>query len=67
MNIEQLRDLSAEELRARDQELREERLNLRFQHATRKLENTDRLPQVKQEIARVLTVLRERELAGTAQ
>lgn len=67
MNIEQLRDLSAEELRARDLELREERLNLRFQHATRQLESTARLPQVKQEIARVLTVLRERELAGTGQ
>lgn len=67
MNTEQMRDLSADELQAREMELREEMLNLRFQNATKQLENTARLPQVKREIARVLTVLRERDLAGTGQ
>jgi large subunit ribosomal protein L29 len=64
MSTEALRELSKDELSAREQELREELFNLRFQHATRQLDNTARIPQVKKEIARVLTVLRERELAG---
>ena len=67
MNTEQMRDLSADELQAREMELREEMLNLRFQNATKQLENTARLPLVKREIARVLTLLRERDLAGTGQ
>ncbi len=62
MSVKALRDLSREELRAKEMELRQELFNLRFQHATRQLENTTRIPQVRKEIARVLTVLREREL-----
>ncbi|HSH68908.1 MAG: 50S ribosomal protein L29 [Deferrisomatales bacterium] len=67
MNTEQLRELSADELLAKEEGLREEEFNLRFQHATRQLENTARLPQVKREIARVRTLLRERDLAGAGQ
>ena len=67
MNTEDMRELSADELKARELELREELFNLRFQHATRQLDNTARMPQVKREIGRVLTVLRERDLAGDAQ
>jgi len=67
MNTEQLRELSADELLVKEEGLRQEMFNLRFQHATRQLENTARLPQVKREVARVLTVLRERELAGAGQ
>ena len=63
MSLDALRDLSGEELRTKEMELREELFNLRFQHATRQLENTARIPLVKKEIARVLTVLRERELS----
>ncbi|MEW6487709.1 MAG: 50S ribosomal protein L29 [Thermodesulfobacteriota bacterium] len=64
MSAKELRDLSSEELRAKEAELRQELFNLRFQHATRQLENTARIPAAKREMARVLTVLRERELAG---
>lgn len=64
MSAKELRELSSEELRAKEAELRQELLNLRFQHATRQLENTARIPAAKGEMARVLTVLRERELAG---
>jgi large subunit ribosomal protein L29 len=64
MSIEDLRELSRQELLAREMELREELFNFRFQHATRQLENTARIPQVKREIARVLTILREREPAS---
>ena len=62
MNTKELRDLSREELIAREKELRQELLNLRFQHATRQLENTARMADAKRDVARVLTVLREREL-----
>jgi large subunit ribosomal protein L29 len=51
-----------DELCTKEGELRQELLNLRFQHATRQLENTARVPAVRREIARVLTLLREREL-----
>ena len=57
-----LRDLSAEEIHGRVAELREELFNLRFQQATRQLTNTDRLRQVRKDIARVLT--RRTELQG---
>ncbi len=64
MNTKELRELTAEELRAREGELRQELFNLRFQHATRQLENTARMAQARRDMARVLTVLRERELGG---
>lgn len=64
MSASELRQLSSDELRAKEAELRQELFNLRFQHATRQLENTARIPAAKREMARVLTVLRERELAG---
>ena len=62
MSTKEFRDLSMDELCTKEGELRQELLNLRFQHATRQLENTARMPAVRREIARVLTVLREREL-----
>jgi len=57
-----LRGLSDEELRQRERELREELFNLRFQHSLGQLTNTARISQVKREIARIKTILREREL-----
>ena len=62
MSTKELRGLSIEELRGKQGELRQELLNLRFQHATRQLENTARLSAAKREVARVATILREREL-----
>ncbi len=62
MSTKELRDLSSEELRTKEGELRQELLNLRFQHATRQLENTARLSEARREVARVATILREREL-----
>jgi len=59
----ELRDLSMEELRQKEQDLTAELFNLKFQHATGQLENTERLPQVRKDLARVKTILRERELA----
>lgn len=64
MSVSDLRELSDEELVEALAEAKEERFNLRFQVATNQLDNTARLKTVKQEIARILTVMRERELAG---
>ena len=57
-----LRELTEEELTTRLRESKEELFNLRFQMATGQLTNNRRLRVVRHEIARVYTVLREREL-----
>jgi large subunit ribosomal protein L29 len=58
----ELRELSDDELIERLRESKEELFNLRFQMATGQMSNNRRLRVVRQEIARVYTVLREREL-----
>ena len=58
----ELRELTGEELAERLRESKEELFNLRFQMATGQLNNNRRLRTVRQEIARIYTVLREREL-----
>lgn len=62
--VRELRDLSDAELLERVESLKEELFNLRFQLATGQLDNPMRIKQVRHEIARILTVLRERELAA---
>jgi len=59
---EELRQLDDDELENRLAEYRRELLNLRFQLATGQLDNVARLPQVRRDVARVLTVLRERDI-----
>ncbi|KQY60107.1 50S ribosomal protein L29 [Aeromicrobium sp. Root495] len=58
----ELRGLGAEALEEKLREAKEELFNLRFQNATGQLDNTARLKTVRREIARIYTVLREREL-----
>jgi large subunit ribosomal protein L29 len=58
----ELRELDDDELENRLAEHRRELLNLRFQLATGQLDNSSRLPQVRRDLARVLTVLRERDI-----
>lgn len=58
----ELRELGDDELENRLAESRRELLNLRFQLATGQLDNVARIPQVRREVARVLTVLRERDI-----
>jgi large subunit ribosomal protein L29 len=62
-----LRDLNDTELEHRLGETKEELFNLRFQNATGQLDNIARLPQVRREIARIETLLREREIAAAEQ
>ena len=58
----ELRGLGAEELASRLKEAKEELFNLRFQVATGQLDNNRRLQLVRRDIARIYTVMREREL-----
>ena len=60
MKANELRDLSVEELGRKATELSQELFNLRFQLHTGHLENSARIPQVRREIARVKTVLRQK-------
>lgn len=60
--IREIRDLGDAELLERVESLKEELFNLRFQLATGQLDNPMRIKQVRHEIARILTVVREREL-----
>jgi large subunit ribosomal protein L29 len=59
---DELRELRDEELRSRLRESKEELFNLRFQMATGQLDNNRRLRDVRHDIARIYTILREREL-----
>ena len=62
MKIEKVRNLSEAELTAEELKLKKELFNLRFQHVTGQLENPIRMKDLKRDIARVKTVLREQEL-----
>ena len=63
----ELRELNDTELEHRLGEAKEELFNLRFQNATGQLDNVSRLPQVRREVARIETLLREREITAAEQ
>jgi large subunit ribosomal protein L29 len=56
-----MRDMSPDEIRTRLQELREELFNLRFRNAMKQLDNPLKIREGRREMARLLTVLREKE------
>ena len=60
--VQELNGLTTDKLLDREKELKEQLFNLRFQLATGQLENTASLKQVRKDIARVKTVLRQQEL-----
>ena len=62
----ELRELTDEELTVRVREAKEELFNLRFQAATGQLESHGRLNAVRKDIARIYTIMRERELGISA-
>ena len=64
MKVEDIRAKSNEELLQELTSLKEELFKLRFQHSTNQLENPAQIAFVKKDIARVMTVIRERELAA---
>ena len=63
----ELRELNDTELEHRLGEAKEELFNLRFQNATGQLDNISRIPQVRREVARIETLLREREITAAEQ
>ena len=62
MKIEELRKLSVEELNQKIKESKEELFNLRFQQATGNLEKPARLRELRKQVAKMKTIIREREL-----
>ena len=61
MKSPELRSLGVDELKAKLVEQRKELFNLRFQHATAQLEKTATIPATRKSIARILTILKEKE------
>jgi large subunit ribosomal protein L29 len=66
MQAEEIRDLTAEEILSRIAELEEERFRLRFRSATETLEDPLRFRVIRKDIARMKTILREREATRSA-
>ena len=64
MKASEIRELTAEELSAKLGELKKDLFNLRLQLATNQLDNPVRIAEVKKDIARVKTIIREQQLAG---
>ncbi|MFC0234556.1 50S ribosomal protein L29 [Vagococcus entomophilus] len=59
MKVKDIKELTTAEMLEKEKEFKEELFNLRFQLATGQLENTARIKEVRQSIARIKTVLRE--------
>ena len=64
MKVDEIREMSVEDLKAKIEELTTERFNLRFRSATESIENPMRFRGIRRDLARLQTVLRERESNG---
>ena len=64
MQVKEVRELNNEQLAEKLVELKKDLFNLRLQHATNQLENPGRIAEVKKDIARVKTIIREQQLAS---
>ena len=64
MKATEIRKMSAEELTSKLGDLKKDLFQLRLQHATNQLDNPIRIAEVKKDIARVKTIIREQQLAG---
>ena len=64
MKASEARSMSADQLRDELLKLKKEQFNLRFQQATGQLENTTRMRQVRRDVARVMTLLAEKDRAA---
>ncbi len=67
MKLDKIRNMSQTELQAEELKLKKELFNLRFQHVTGQLENPVKMRELKREIARVKTVIREKDLAKVSE
>ena len=66
MKVTELRELATEELQTKLADCKQELFNLRFQHAINQLDNPKKITEVKKTIARIKTIIHERELQGSA-
>jgi large subunit ribosomal protein L29 len=66
MRIEEIRTLTTDSLLQELEKAQKELFNLRFQKATRQLADSTRIPKIRKDVARIKTILRERELASQA-
>ena len=66
MKAKEVREMNADELTVKLDDLKKDLFNLRLQHATNQLDNPIKIADVKRDIARVKTIMRERELAKDA-
>ena len=64
MDVKKIRKMTDQERTAELEKMQQELFNLRFQHVTGQLENPVRMREVKRDIARVKTIIREKELEG---
>jgi large subunit ribosomal protein L29 len=64
MKTTEIREMSVEDLKAKVEELTTEQFNLRFRSATESIENPMRFRAIRRDIARLQTILREREING---
>ena len=64
MKIAEIRDLTTEELQIKITDLKKELFTQRFNLATNNLENPMKIPAIKKDIAKIMTVIREREIKG---
>ena len=64
MDLNKIRKMTDQERTAELEKMQQELFNLRFQHVTGQLENAVRMREVKRDIARVKTIMREKELEG---
>lgn len=62
MKAKELKDLTVEELLKKKKDAKEEVFNLRFQHSTGQLDNTARMRLIRRDVARIETIIREKEL-----
>lgn len=67
MKAENLRNMSVEELEKQEKDLKAELFNLRFQAVTGQISNPSRIGACKKDIARIKTILRQREMAAKAE
>lgn len=67
MKAEKLREMSEADLQKQEQELKAELFNLRFQTVTGQITNPNRITECRRDIARIKTILRQREMAADAE
>ena len=63
MKVSEIRELTLDELKQREQDIAEELFNLKFQRATAQLENKMRVRQVRRDLARIKTIIKEKQTA----